>query len=512
MNVVRTRVAPSPTGDPHVGTAYVALFNYCLAKKHGGQFILRIEDTDQQRSTPQSEQQIIEALRWVGIEWDEGPDVGGPHGPYRQSERADIYRQYAQKLLEEGHAFRCFLTPEELAELRAQHQAAGAVGALDSPYAQISADESAERAAQGQPFVIRMRVPREGICTVNDHLRGTVDIPWSQVDMQVLLKSDGLPTYHLANVVDDHLMGITHVLRGEEWISSAPKHLLLYRYFGWTPPVLCHLPLLRNPDKSKLSKRKNPTSILYYQRMGYLPEGLLNYLGRMAWSMPDESERFDLPTMVSNFDLSRISLGGPVFDTTKLDWLNGLWIRESLNDDEFADRVQRWALNREYLKPIIPLVRTRVNKWSDLTSMASFFVDGTIPLSADDLVFKGLETDDVRRVYAWTLWALDPLADWHADTIQKTMRHMASVMGLKLRIFLAPFFMAATGKRSATPLFETLAILGKDLTRARIRNAIDTIKPLSGKEQKRWKAELDKALAVYNSMIEQQSEKPAGSG
>ena len=497
MKPVRTRVAPSPTGDPHVGTAYVALFNYCLAKKHGGQFILRIEDTDRARSTASSEQQILDALRWVGLNWDEGPDVGGPCGPYRQSERGEIYAEYAQQLLDKGHAFRCFLTAEELTQLRTEHQAAGAIGALDSPYAQMSREESDAEAASGRPFVIRMRVPREGTCVVQDVLRGDVEIPWSQVDMQVLLKSDGMPTYHLANVVDDHLMEISHVLRGEEWISSAPKHLLLYKYFGWEAPVLCHLPLLRNPDKSKLSKRKNPTSILYYQRMGYLAEGLLNYLGRMAWSMPDESEQFDLETMIEHFDLNRISLGGPVFDVAKLDWLNGLWIREKLDDDAFADRVIEWAVNRDHLKPIIPLVRTRVNKWSDLMSIAGFFLDGLTELRPEQLQFKGLESDEVRKVYAWTLWSLDAERDWTSENIQRVLRHVASVMNLKLRVFLAPFFMAISGKKSATPLFETMAILGRDMTRARIRHAIDVLKPLSGKEQKRWQSEYQKLETEY---------------
>jgi glutamyl-tRNA synthetase len=251
---------------------------------------LRIEDTDQARSTEASEISIMKALRWLGLDWDEGPDVGGPCGPYRQSERADIYRAHVEQLLQAGHAFRCFLSTDELQSLRTAHQQAGGQGAFDSPHATLSAEEENAFLEAKTPYVIRMRVPREGDCTFQDHLRGEISIPWQQVDMQILLKSDGMPTYHLANVVDDHLMGITHVLRGEEWISSAPKHQLLYAYFGWEMPTLCHLPLLRNPDKSKLSKRKNPTSILYYERMGYLPEAVLNYLGRMAWSMPDESE------------------------------------------------------------------------------------------------------------------------------------------------------------------------------------------------------------------------------
>jgi glutamyl-tRNA synthetase len=496
---VRTRVAPSPTGDPHVGTAYVALFNYCLAKANGGQFILRIEDTDQVRSNRQSEEMILQSLRWIGLEWDEGPDVGGPHGPYRQSERSELYQKYAQQLLDDGHAFRCFLTPDDIAELRRAHQAKGAQTAMPNPYADVSQEESDALVAAGKSFVVRMRVPREGTCIVKDRLRGDIEIAWDQVDMQVLLKSDGLPTYHLANVVDDHHMGITHVLRGEEWISSAPKHLLLYQYLGFEPPVLCHLPLLRNPDRSKLSKRKNPTSITYYERMGYLPEALLNYLGRMAWSMPDEREKFDLKTMIEHFDLDRISLGGPIFDVDKLNWLNGSWIREDLDEDAFARRVTEWALNRQYLDPVIPLVRQRIDKWSDLVSVGGFFLDGLMDLKPEDLITKGLESEDARRVLCYSLWAIDSMTTWESTDINQVLRTTAAVMGLKLRVFLAPLFVAISGRTNSTPLFNTMSILGRDISRARIRHALNTIKPMSGKEQGRWRKVYDQALTDYQN-------------
>ncbi len=500
---VRTRVAPSPTGDPHVGTAYVALFNYCFAKQHGGEFILRIEDTDQTRSSSESEQMILDALRWVGITWDEGPDVGGAHGPYRQSERAALYQEAAQTLLDGGHAFRCFLTSDELTALRAEHQQAGATHSMVSPYTDLSRAESDALVAEGRPFVIRLRTPREGTCVLQDRLRGTIEVAWDQVDQQVLLKSDGFPTYHLANVVDDHHMGITHVLRGEEWISSAPKHQLLYAAFGWDMPQLVHLPLLRNPDKSKLSKRKNPTSILYYERMGYLPEALLNYLGRMAWSMPDEREQFSLDEMLAHFDVDRISLGGPVFDVAKLDWLNGVWLREALTEAEYADRVAQWALNRDYLSQIIPLVRPRANKFSDLAPLAGFFLHGVMDLSPADLQgLKGVADDDeVRRILTWCLWRLDELRAWDPDVIQATLREMAEVMGLKLRVLLAPFFVALSGQKSATPLFQTMAILGKDLVRARLRHAVDVLKPLSGKEQGRWRKAFDEARAEHAASL-----------
>ncbi|MFV0277150.1 MAG: glutamate--tRNA ligase, partial [Parahaliea sp.] len=379
---VRTRVAPSPTGDPHVGTAYVALFNLCFARAHGGQFLLRIEDTDQVRSTPESERVILDSLRWLGLEWDEGPDIGGPHGPYRQSERRDIYAEYAHQLVAQGQAFVCYRTGEELDALREARREAGNATALKPSDLQLPEDEVARREAAGAPSVIRMMVPQEGgRCEIDDMLRGTIELDWSMVDAQVLLKSDGLPTYHLANVVDDHLMGITHVLRGEEWINSAPKHKLLYQYFGWEMPKLCHLPLLRNPDKSKLSKRRNPTSILYYQRMGFLPEALLNYLGRMGWSMPDEREKFSLAEMREHFDIQRVSLGGPIFDMEKLRWLNGLWIREDLDTEQLARRLTDWAFNGDNLRKVLPHAQQRMETLSDFAPLAAFLVSGTLPIS-----------------------------------------------------------------------------------------------------------------------------------
>jgi glutamyl-tRNA synthetase len=498
MTVVRTRIAPSPTGDPHVGTAYVALFNYCFARQHGGQFLLRIEDTDQVRSTRESEAAILRSLKWLGLTWDEGPDVGGPHGPYRQSERSAIYRAHADELIEKGHAFRCFCTPQRLDEVRKTQLAAQQTPGYDGHCAGLSATESAARAAAGETHVVRMKVPREGVCQIQDLLRGQIEIEWAQVDMQVLLKSDGLPTYHLANVVDDHLMGITHVLRGEEWISSAPKHLLLYGYFGWQAPQLCHLPLLRNPDKSKLSKRKNPTSIVYYERMGFLPEALLNYLGMMAWSMPDEREKFALEEMVAHFDLSRVSLGGPVFDQAKLSWLNGRWIRESLTPQQFGERVAQWALNADYLGRITPLVQGRVERLSDLGAMTSFFFQGLIEPNPAELTVKGLDADGVRRALQWVSWRVEDTTPFTRDTLEPALRETAELLGLKTKDFLRVLFVTFTGKPVSTPLFETMELLGRDLCRARLRHAQTLLGLMTSKEDKKWKAELEaaeKALA-----------------
>src|SRR5262249_54673232 len=320
---VRVRIAPSPTGDPHVGTAYIALFNYCFARKNGGTFVLRIEDTDRARSTRESEAAIERALHWVGLAWDEGPDVGGPFGPYRQSERADIYARHAAILLERGGASRRSCPPARLAALREQkkREKRSTLG-YDGHCRPIPRDESDRRAA-AEPFVVRLAMPREGKLTFHDRLRGDLEFDNAQSDDQVLLKSDGFPTYHLANDVDDHLMEITHVIRAEEWISSTPKHVVLYDAFGWRAPEWIHMPLLRNADKSKTSKRKTPVSLDYYREAGILPEALLNFLGLMGWSIGGDREKFGLDEMVAGFSFDRVSLGGPVFDLEKLSWLNG---------------------------------------------------------------------------------------------------------------------------------------------------------------------------------------------
>ena len=483
--IVRTRVAPSPTGDPHVGTAYVALFNYCFAKKHGGQFILRIEDTDTARSTAQSERSILNSLRWLGLTWDEGPEVGGPHGPYRQSERGAIYREHANRLLEEGHAFRCFCTPERLDEMRATQRASGGKAGYDGLCLKLSEAETQARVAAGEPYVVRMKVPSQGTSVVKDLLRGDIEIGWDLVDMQILLKADGMPTYHLANVVDDHLMEITHILRGEEWINSAPKHQLLYRYFGWQMPALCHLPLLRNPDKSKLSKRKNPTSILFYERMGYLPEALLNYLGRMAWSMPNDEEKFSLAMMVENFSLERISLGGPVFDLTKLQWLNGRWIREDLDQNAFADRVRRWALNENYLMKLVPLVQKRTAVLTDLGPLTLPFFSGVLEITADQLVQGKLDADTTAVAFEATLARMET-AEWTKEQIETMFRELATKMEIKLRDLLPPFYVAIGGRPASTPLFDTMEILGRDISRMRLRHALTLLGSPKSEEKQRW--------------------------
>ena len=484
---VRTRVAPSPTGDPHVGTAYVALVNYCFAKRHGGDFLLRIEDTDRKRSTPESERVILDALSWLGLAWDEGPDIGGPHGPYRQSERLGIYEKYADELLANGHAFRCFCTPERLDAMRDEQRRRSLPPAYDGHCLALSAEESATNEATGVPSVVRLRVPRAGGVTIDDLLRGPIHFEWRDVDMQVLVKSDGWPTYHLANVVDDHLMEITHVMRGEEWISSAPKHLLLYRAFGWEMPKIAHLPLLRNADKSKLSKRKNPTSILFYERMGYVPEALANFLGLFAVPPVEGEELMDLATMVAHFTLDHISLGGPVFDVKKLDYLNARYLREKLTVAQLMERAARWAFNERYLGKIAPLAHQRIERLSDLGPLLAFFFAGRLALRADDLRGGKLDDDATRKAFVLALTFFDGLDAWEAATIQGAVRRVADLSGHKLRDAIRPFYIAISGSAQSVPLFESMEILGRDLVRERLRVALDLLGGATKNEMETWK-------------------------
>jgi glutamyl-tRNA synthetase len=484
MSIVRTRIAPSPTGDPHVGTAYIALFNLCFARQHGGQFILRIEDTDQVRSTAKSEADIMNALHWLQLDWDEGPDIGGPHGPYRQSERADIYIKHVAQLVDQGDAFYCFCTAERLDELRKKQQDNKEQPGYDGHCLHLSAEQVQKKLAAFEDHVIRMRVPREGNCIVRDMLRDSVEIPWAQVDMQVLMKSDGLPTYHLANVVDDHLMQISHVIRGEEWISSAPKHLLLYQYFGWQAPVLCHMPLLRNADKSKLSKRKNPTSIGYYQRMGYLPEALANYLGMMGWSMPDGRELFSLKEMVENFNIDRVSLGGPVFDTEKLDWLNGRYLREKLTEEEFMTRFAQWAFQKDKLEAIVPLIKPRVERFTDVAGMTQLFFNGLPQLSAESFSALRVSAEECPRLLQIVAWRIEELRCWNKSTIEEMLGDLAQRLEIKIREFLQPLFIAIAGSTVSVSVTDSMAILGLDVVRARLRQAIEISGGVSKKQMK----------------------------
>ncbi len=477
---VRTRIAPSPTGDPHVGTAYVALFNYAWARKNGGQFILRIEDTDRERSNPASERMIFESLRWLGLSWDEGPDVGGPHAPYRQSERSAIYRQHVEELVARGAAYPCFCTKERLDALREEQRARKApVMGYDRRCRTIPPGEAARRRAAGEPHVIRLAMPEEGETVAHDLLRGEVAFDNALIDDQVLLKSDGFPTYHLANVVDDHLMGITHVIRAEEWISSLPKHVQLYRAFGWDLPVFCHLPLLRNADRSKISKRKNPVSLEYYRRAGFLPETMLNYLALMGWIMPDgETEEFTLDEFIANLTLERITLGGPVFDLGKLTWLNGRYIRR-LSPAEVLARLRGSLLSDAYLAQVVELVHERFDTLEQFMAYAQFFFVGEVDYDAEaraKLVAKKRSAAETAAVLDRLLEeVLDPLLEWEAPRLEERLRAFAEALGWKPGDLFMPVRVAVTGRAATPPLFETMAVLGKELCRRRLRRAVETL-------------------------------------
>lgn len=445
---------------------------------------MRIEDTDLIRSSAKSEEEIISALRWLGLDWDEGPDVGGPFAPYRQSERTGIYQSAIKQLLQTGHAFRCFCTAERLQDLRARQMEEKHTPGYDGLCLALTQEDIAQKLADNIEHVIRMRIPAEGDCIFQDMLRGEIQISWLQIDMQVLVKSDGLPTYHFANVIDDHHMEITHVIRGEEWINSTPKHLLLYKYFGWEPPHFCHMPLLRNTDKSKLSKRKNPTSIGYYKDMGYVSAAVINYLGMMGWTMPDGREKFSQEEMINAFDLMRVSLGGPVFDVQKLDWLNGKYLRENLSDEEFSAAFAAWAFHPEKIARIVPLIKNRVERFSDIVPLAGFFLAGLPELKQEDFLHKNLSPELIRKVLQIMIWQFEALQDFSKESVESACQFIAGHMEIKIRDFLFPLFVAISGKPVSTSVTDAMSILGLDITRARLRHALVVLGGVSNKELK----------------------------
>ncbi|WP_279164902.1 glutamate--tRNA ligase [Thermus scotoductus] len=467
--MVVTRIAPSPTGDPHVGTAYIALFNYVWARKNGGRFLVRIEDTDRTRYVPGAEERILAALRWLGISYDEGPDIGGPHAPYRQSERLPLYRKHAEELLRRGWAYRAFETPEELERIRKEK------GGYDGRARNIPPEEAEERARRGEPHVIRLKVPRPGTTEVKDELRGLVVYDNQEIPDVVLLKSDGYPTYHLANVVDDHLMGVTDVIRAEEWLVSTPIHVLLYRAFGWEVPKFYHMPLLRNPDKTKISKRKSHTSLEWYRAEGFLPEALRNYLALMGFSMPDGREIFTLEELIEAFTWERVSLGGPVFDLEKLRWLNGKYIREVLSLEEVAERAKpflqaaglSWP-SEDYLRRAVELMRPRFDTLKELPEKAPY-------LFSEDYPFTEKALEKMREGLP-VLREVEPLLraqeDWSEAALDALLRSFAQDRGLKLGQVAQPLRAALTGSLETPGLFEIMALLGKERVLARLARAL----------------------------------------
>lgn len=465
---VRVRVAPSPTGDPHVGTAYVTLFNYVFAKKHGGKLVLRVEDTDQNRYRKASEDRILNGLKWLGLHYDEGPDVGGDYGPYRQSERRPLYKKYAEELVEKGKAYHCFCTSERLAEVREIQKKAGGRFGYDRHCRELGKEEIEGNLKAGLSSVIRLKMPLEGEGRFVDELRGEIAIDYKQLDDQILMKSDGFPTYHLANVVDDHEMKITHVIRAEEWISSTPKHVTLYEAFGWEQPQFIHLPLLRNTDKSKISKRKNPVSLDFYRRKGILPEAMNNFLALMGWSYKEEErEKFSLEEMVSSFKFSDVSLGGPVFDQKKLSWLNQQYI-QAMPETAFVQHCREEMFSENILKTLYPLVKERLDSFDEFFEKFAFFFTLDLKYEGLPLVPKTKTAAEMKKVFGDLSLLLDEIDVWSLESVTEVVNSHLKSSSFKPKEFYMPLRLILTGRKDSPPLLETMEALGRDVVRYRL--------------------------------------------
>jgi glutamyl-tRNA synthetase len=480
---VRVRIAPSPTGDPHVGTAYMALFNFIFARHFGGTFILRIEDTDRTRSKPEYETSIFEALQWAGLSWDEGPDVGGAYGPYRQSERTKIYQEHCEQLLNQGKAYKCFATPEELAEMRETAAKLGQRAGYDRRYRNLSPDEVKKKEMEGLPYVVRLKIPLNGECYFEDGIKGAIRCPWADVDDQILLKSDGFPTYHLANVVDDHLMKITHVIRGDEWMTSTPKHIMLYESFGWEPPVFLHMPLLLGKDGKKLSKRRNPTSIFYYRDTGYLPEAFLNFLSLMGYSMTADREIYALEDLIKEFDPKRIGVSGAIFDSEKLDWLNQQYLINTVPENLLWNRIQKWGFQEEFMNKLMPLCHKRMKNFSEFIELCGFFFVRHLEYTEALLCPANVSKESVTVALQAIIWSLDEQENWGKSGIEHASKEVSEVFGLHYKKAMMPIlYTSLTGKKIGPPLFDSVELLGKDRTRARLLQAIDFLGGISNKK------------------------------
>lgn len=485
---VRVRIAPSPTGDPHVGTAYMALFNLIFARHHQGKFILRIEDTDRTRSRPEYEENIYKALQWCNIHWDEGPDKGGPFGPYRQSERTEIYQKECQKLLNDGKAYKCFCSSEELEEMREIQAKQGGRQGYDRRCRNLSQKEIEEKESKGIPHVIRLKMPLTGECIYEDAIKGRISSPWADVDDQVLLKSDRFPTYHLANVVDDHLMEITHVIRGDEWMSSTPKHVYLYEAFGWKPPIFMHMPLLLGKDGKKLSKRKNPTSIFFYRDSGYLPEAFTNFLTLMGYSMTGDREIYPLEDIIREFDFKRIGVSGAVFDVQKLDWINQQYLIQNIPEDKLWQRLREWNFSDVYMKKLMPLCHTRIKTFGEFMELCDFFFINHLKYTPELFAHKKLSLEEQCLLLQALIWDLDEKENWGSSGINESSRSIAEQFGIHHKKDLMPLlFGSIMGKQQGPPLFDSVGVLGKDRTRARFLLTIEFLGGISNKRMSQLK-------------------------
>ncbi len=484
---VRVRYAPSPTGDFHVGGARTALFNYLFARHHGGKFILRIEDTDQKRYNPDALTWLLDGLRYLGLDWDEGPEVGGGCGPYTQTERLDIYQDYCRQLLDLGQAYRCFCTPERLEAVRLERQQNNdPTTGYDRFCRDIDPEEAARRAAQGESYVVRAKLPLDGDITVHDVIRGDITIQNSQLQDTVLMKSDGIPTYHLANVIDDHLMEISHILRGDEWVNSLPLHVHLYNAFGWKPPVMAHLPLILNPSgKGKMSKREGrapdgqilPVFVRTFQELGYLSEAMVNYLALLGWSYDDKTEFMTRAELIERFDLARVNASPAAWNYEKLDHFNGHYIRQ-LDVEDLTDRLLPYLTaagfkaDRQKMLKITPLIQERLTTLSEAPSKVDFFFTDELPdYDRAELIPKkgdaAMALTVLKRAYR-TLQA----AEFKHDELASALRADAQELGLKVGQMFQPIRVAVCGRMVAPPLFETLEVVGRETSLKRIDQAL----------------------------------------
>ncbi|HZE86685.1 MAG TPA: glutamate--tRNA ligase [Methylomirabilota bacterium] len=460
--MVRTRIPPSPTGqDIHIGNVYTALINFAVAKNHKGKFIIRIEDTDRTRFQEGSEEKILSSLKAFGLKYDEGPDIGGPFAPYRQSERLPLYKKYAEELIEKGVAYYCFCTKERLTKLREEQIAQKKTPKYDKFCKGIKNQESRMKA--GELYVVRLDIPENKIISFTDLIHGEIAINSNEVDDQVLLKSDGYPTYHLGVVIDDHLMEITHIIRAEEWISSTPKHILLYESFGWKLPLFAHVPIIRNPDKSKLSKRKNPVWASWYLAEGFLPEAVLNYLALLGWSHPEGKEIFPLTEFIEIFDLKDIKPVGPVFDMKKLTWMNQQYI-QAKSDEELKKLIINFypkakELSEEILDALMPLVKSRMETLKDFEKLTTVFFAKSAPTLSDP---------KEKELAKTLLENFSSISEWNDAMLLETMKNIMQFQKIRMPVL----YKILTGAERGLPLPQTLAILGKEKTISILRDSI----------------------------------------
>ena len=485
---VRVRFAPSPTGYPHVGNIRTALFNWLFARHSGGRFVIRIEDTDVARRVEGALEAILGGLKWLGLDWDEGPGVGGDYEPYFQSQRLSLYHEAAERLIRQGDAYYCYCSSERLKEMREEQARRKQPPGYDRRCRDLSEAERAQKEAEGITPVVRFKTPLEGRTGFNDLIWGEVVFEHSTIDDLVLLKSDGYPTYHLANVVDDHLMEISHVLRAEEWLSSTPRHLLMYQALGFEPPQFAHLPMILGADRAKLSKRHGSVSITEYREQGYLPETMVNFLALLGWSLDDKTEIFSLAELVANFSLERVSRTGAIFNRDKLNWMNGAYIR-SLTLDDFTRRTLpflenglpagvRRPLSIDYVGQVMPLIQERARTLAEVPELTAFFFTDEPDYEPGLLIVKKMDRESSVQALEAVRQRLAPLQVFDTVSLEAVLRPLAAELELKTGQLFGTLRVVVTGRTVAPPLFETMSVLGKERSLERVGAALDKLRSL----------------------------------